>query len=124
MVINIMFPPSVSLPVSITALIFVLLALAWIRKFHGSIHYDFTEGKVTRYCGVLFGKTISIPCNQVHRISARRGAFQRLFGISTVDMLTTDPGAHSGSRVMLSVNGVEKPEELEKMVDSCRTGKV
>ena len=124
MVISIVYPPSVSLPVSVAALLIVLLTLAWIRKYHSSIRYHFTGGQITRYYGVLFKKTISIPCNQVHRVSARKGPFQRLLGFATVDLLTSDPTASSGSRVLLSINGVEKPDALEQMIDSYRTGKV
>jgi membrane protein YdbS with pleckstrin-like domain len=122
--LSIEFPPSVSLPVSVVALLIVLLTLAWIRKYYRSIRYHFTGGEVTRYHGVLLKKTTSVPCNDVHRVSTRKGPFQRLFGFSTVDLLTTDPSALSGSRVLMSINGVEKPDVLEEMIDSCRTGKV
>jgi membrane protein YdbS with pleckstrin-like domain len=123
MVISITFPTNVSLPVSITALLVVLLALTWIRKYYGSIRYHFNNGQITRYNGVLSKKTTSISCDQVHRVSTRRGPFQRLFGFATVDLLTTDPRASSGSHILMSINGVAKPEALEEMIDSCRTGK-
>lgn len=123
MVISITFPPNVSLPVSIAALLVVLLALAWIRKYYGSVRYYFNNGQITRYNGVLSKKITSISCDQVHRVSTRRGPFQRLFGFATVDLLTTDPMAPSGSHVIMSINGVAKPETLEQMINSCRTGK-
>ena len=124
MILSIEFPLSVSLPVSVSALIVVLLSLAWIRLYYGSIRYHFTAGQITKYHGVLFKKAISISCDQVHRVSTRRSPFQRLFGFSTVDLLTTDPGASSGSRILLSVNGVANPGDLEKRIDFCRTGKI
>ena len=122
MVLSIVYPPPVSLPVSVAALLIILLALTWIRKYHKSIRYNFINGQITRYHGVLLKKTISISCDQVHRVSTRRGPFQRLFGFATVDLLTADPMASSGSRILLSINGVEKPDALEKMIDSCRVG--
>ena len=124
MAVSILFPPSVSLPVSVAALVVVLLALTWTRKYYRSIRYHFTAGQITRYGGVLFKKTISISCDNVHRVSTRRGPLQRIFGFATIDLLTADPMASSGSRALLSINGVEKPDALEKMIDSCRTGKV
>lgn len=124
MVISIVYPPPVSLPVSVAALFIVLFALVWVRKYYGSIRYQFSSGVITRYEGVLFKKTTCIACDQVHRVSTRRGPFQRLFGFATVDLLTTDPTASSGSHILLSVNGVANPEALEHMVDSCRKGKV
>jgi membrane protein YdbS with pleckstrin-like domain len=123
MVISITFPPNVSLPVSIAALLVVLFTLFWIRKYYGSIRYHFETGQITRYKGVLFNKTTSISCDQVHRVSTRRGPFQRLFGFATVDLLTTDPSASSGSHILMSINGVAKPDVLEKMIDSCRAGR-
>lgn len=123
-VTSIVFPPATSLPVSIAALVIVLAALTWTRKYYQSVRYHFTAGQVTRYRGVLFKKTTTISCDQVHRVSTRRGPFQRLFGIATVDLLTTDPTASSGSRLLLSINGVAKPGELEGIIDSCRTGTV
>lgn len=105
MVICIGFPTSVSLPISVAALLVVLLALTWIRRYYGSIRYHFTTGHITGYHGVLFKKTTCIPCDQVHRVSTRKGPFQRLFGIATVDLLTTDPTAPCGSRVHLSIFG-------------------
>jgi membrane protein YdbS with pleckstrin-like domain len=123
MVISITFPTDISLPVSIAALLVVLLALAWIRKYYGSVRYYFNNGQITRYNGVLSKKTTSISCDQVHRVSTRRGPFQRLFGITTVDLLTTDPTASSGSHILMSISGVAKPEALEQMIDACRTGK-
>jgi membrane protein YdbS with pleckstrin-like domain len=123
MIISISYPPSVSLPVSVAALVVVLLALTWTRKYYHSIRYHFTAGQITRYNGVLFKKTTCISCDRIHRVSARKGPFQRLFGFATVDLLTSDPTASSGSRILLSINGVEKPDELEEMIDSCRTGK-
>jgi uncharacterized membrane protein YdbT with pleckstrin-like domain len=124
MAVSILYPPPVSLPVSVAALLVVLLALTWTRKYYRSIRYHFTAGQVTRYNGVLFKKTTCVSCDQVHRVSARKGQFQRIFGFATVDLLTTDPGSSSGSRILLSINGVEKPDALEQMIDSCRTGKV
>ena len=124
MAVSILFPPSVSLPVSVAALVVVLLALTWTRKYYHSIRYHFTAGQITRYSGVLFKKKISIPCDQVHRVSTRRGPFQRIFCFATVDLLMADPTASSGSLILLSINGVEKPDALEQMIDSCRTGKV
>jgi membrane protein YdbS with pleckstrin-like domain len=120
MIISITFPPNISLPVSIAALLVVLLALAWIRKYSRSIRYYFNNGQITRNHGVLSKKTTSIPCDQVHRVSTRRGPFQRLFGFATVDLLTTDPKASSGSHILMSINGVANPEALEQMIDSCR----
>lgn len=124
MFISILYPPTISLPFSIAALLFVLLALAWIRKYYGSIRYHFISGKIVRYRGVLVKNEICIHCHQIHRISTRRGTFQRLLGFSTVDLLTTDPRAPSGSSILLSVNGVVNPADLEKRIDSCRTGSV
>jgi membrane protein YdbS with pleckstrin-like domain len=124
MIISIMYRPSVSLPVSVAALLVVIFALTWTRKYYRSIRYHFTAGQITRYNGVLFKKTTCISCDRIHRVSARKGPFQRLFGIATVDLLTSDPTASSGSRVLLSINGVEKPDELEGMIDSCRAGKI
>ena len=123
MVISIVYPPPVSLPVSVVALFIVLFALVWVRKYYGSIRYHFSSGMITRYQGVLFKKTTSIDCDQVHRVSTRRGPFQRLLGIATVDLLTTDPTASSGSHILMSINGVANPEALEQMIDSCREGK-
>jgi membrane protein YdbS with pleckstrin-like domain len=122
MMISITYPPSVSLPVSVAALVVVLVALTWTRKYYRSIRYHFTAGQITRYNGVLFKKTTCITCDRIHRVSTRKGPFQRLFGFATVDLLTSDPTASSGSLVLLSINGVEKPEELGEMIDSCRTG--
>ncbi len=102
MFISILYPPTISLPFSVAALLFVLLALAWIRKYYGSIRYHFTAGKIMRYSGVLVKNEICIHCHQIHRISTRRGTFQRLLGFSTVDLLTTDPRAPSGSSILLS----------------------
>jgi putative membrane protein len=124
MAVTILFPPSVSLPVSVAAFLVVLLALTWTRKYYRSIRYHFTAGQITRYSGVLIKKMIPVPCDQVHRVSTRRGPFQRIFGFATVDLLTADPTASSGSLILLSINGVEKPDALEQMIDSCRTGKV
>jgi membrane protein YdbS with pleckstrin-like domain len=120
MILSIVFPPTISLPVSVAALLVVLLALTWIRQYYRSIRYHFTDGQITRYNGVLFKKTISIPCDQIHRVSTRKGPFQRIFGFATVDLLTADPTVLSGSRVLLSINGVERPGELEGLIDSCR----
>lgn len=124
MVISIVFPPVASLSVSVTALLVILLALTWTRRYLRSIRYHFTAGQITRYHGVLLKKITCISCDQVHRVSARRGPFQRLFGLATVDLLTADPTISSGSRTLLSIAGVEKPKELEQMIDACRTGKV
>ncbi|MEI7434995.1 MAG: PH domain-containing protein [Methanomicrobiales archaeon] len=123
MAISVMYPPSASLPVSVAALLVVLLALTWTRKYYSSISYHFTAGQITRYNGVLLKRKTCISCDQVHRISARRGPFQRLFGFATVDLLTSDPTVSSGSRILMSINGVEKPDALEEMIDSCRAGK-
>ncbi len=124
MVISVVYPPTVSLPVSVAAFFIVLFALAWVRKYYTSIRYHFTSGLITRYRGVLFKKTTSIACDQVHRVSTRKGPFQRIFGFATVDLLTTDPTASSGSHILLSINGVANPEALEHMIDSCRNGKM
>jgi len=124
MIISIEFPPSFSLPVSIAAFVIVLLTLAWIRLYHRSIRYHFTDGQIIKYNGVLFKKTTSLPCDQIHRVSTRRGPFQRLFGFSTIDLLRNDPGASSGSRILLSVTGVANPGDLEKRIDSCRMDKI
>lgn len=124
MVITITYPPGTSLIFSVAALVVIIIALIWIRKYCQSIHYDFSAGRITRYHGVLSRQSVSIPCDQVHRVSSRKGPFQRLFGFGTVDLLTTDPAARDGSRILLSINGVANPEALEKMIDSCRTGKI
>ncbi len=124
MVISITYPPSVSLPVSVAALVVVLISLVWVRKFCGSVRYLFSSGRITLYQGVLFKKTTRVSCDQVHRISTRRGPFQRIFGFVTVDLLTTDPTAPSGSHILLSINGVVKPDALEQLINSCRTDKV
>ncbi len=42
MVISITYPPSVSLPVSVAALVVVLISLVWVRKFCGSVRYLFS----------------------------------------------------------------------------------
>lgn len=122
MAISILFPPPVSLPVSVGALGVILLAIAWTRRYYHSVRYHFTAGRVTRYHGVLFKKITSVTCDQVHRVSTRRGPFQRLFGFATVDLLTSDPTRSSGSRMLMTITGVEKPGELEEMIDACRTG--
>lgn len=124
MVISIVFPPVTSLSVSVGALLVILLALTWTRRYYRSIRYHFTAGQITRYHGVIFKKTTCISCDQVHRVSTRRGPFQRIFGFATVDLLTADPTRSSGSRALMSIAGVEKPEALEQMIDACRTGKV
>jgi membrane protein YdbS with pleckstrin-like domain len=123
MVISITFPPNISLPVSVATLVVVLFALFWIRKYCGSLRYYFNNGQITRYQGVLSKKMTCISCDHVHRVSTRRGPFQRLFGFATVDLLTTDPSASSGSHILMSINGVAKPDVLEKMIDACRTGR-
>jgi|WetSurMetagenome_2_1015567.scaffolds.fasta_scaffold210050_2 membrane protein YdbS with pleckstrin-like domain len=120
MVISISLPPAISLPVSVAALLVVIIALVWIRKYYASIRYSFTTGQITLVSGVLFKKTTAVPCDMVHRVSTRRGPLQRLFGFATVDLLTTDPTVSGGSRILLSIKGVTEPVELEKRIDKCR----
>jgi membrane protein YdbS with pleckstrin-like domain len=120
MAVSIFLPPSVSLPVSVAALLIVLLALAWIRKYYSSISYHFGKKHIIRSSGVLSKKTMSVPWDQVIGTNIRRGMLHRLFGFARVDLLTTDEGVVNGRRVLLSVDGVESPEALETMIEASR----
>ncbi len=86
-----------------------LLARALVRKW--SLHYRLTNYRLFTERGLLSRQHDELELIRVDDVSVRQSFFQRLMGVGTISLLSTD-----ASNPRLDLAGISRPLELKELV--------
>jgi membrane protein YdbS with pleckstrin-like domain len=86
----------------------VFLNLAWIlptfaliNRYYHSLHYEIHEDEVIMHVGVVTKTVKHVPFRTVTNIKVKRGPFDRLFRLGTIDIQTAGRSGESGAEESL-----------------------
>jgi membrane protein YdbS with pleckstrin-like domain len=85
-------------------LLWLMPALLLIYPHYRSLVYELHEDEVIMHAGVITRSVTHVPLRMIANLKVRRGPFDRLFGLGTVDIRTA--GMTEGSSVDESLVGL------------------
>jgi membrane protein YdbS with pleckstrin-like domain len=100
----------------------ILFTAYWIPKYYGTMHYKLTEHEMTWRRGVWFKNTGIVPYNRITNIDITQGPVSRKFRIASLRIQTAGYSASNIRSAEITIEGIEKFEELREMIMSYVKG--
>jgi membrane protein YdbS with pleckstrin-like domain len=112
-------PPLLTLSISFPVLVIVVSTLWWIRAFHRSIRYRFTNFEILWEHGIWFPKTGIVPYRRITAIEITQGPLSRFLGFFCLKIRTegNTSGYDSG---ILKIDGIHDPKILRDFIMNKR----
>lgn len=82
-------------------LIWILPAIVLINRYYHSLHYEIHEDEVIMHVGVITKTMKHVPFRTVTNIKVKRGPFDRLFSLGTIDIQTAGRSGESAAEESL-----------------------
>lgn len=82
-------------------LIWILPTFMLIHRYYHSLHYEIHENEVIMHVGVITKTMKHVPFRTVTNIKVKRGPFDRLFGLGSIDMQTAGGNKDGGAEESL-----------------------
>jgi len=102
---------------SLGLIVFVFLAVIWIRLYYKSMSYKLTQIEMEWSRGVWFRSRGIVLYNRITNIDIKQGPFQRPLGIAT--LLIQTAGQSTSSRrgsAEIKIEGIKQHEELRELI--------
>ncbi len=100
-----LFPPLLTLAISLPLLVACAIALWWIGAYFRSISYRFTTSAIIWERGVWFRRSGTIPYRRITAVTVTKGPLSRFLGISRITVQTDTASAPD-----LHIDGIREPE--------------
>lgn len=79
----------------VVILLFVIL-VPLVYLYYNSIHYEVSENDVQVYRGLITNSHKMVPFRTITNLDVKRGPFDRMFGIGTIEIQTAGNSSSSG----------------------------
>lgn len=98
-------------------LIWILPAFILINRYYHSLHYEIHEDEVIMHIGVITKTMKHVPYRTIINIKVKRGPFDRLFGLGTIDIQTA--GRNRDGDAEESLEGLSNFKEVYNQLASA-----
>lgn len=82
-------------------ILWILPSIMLINRYYHSLHYELHEDEVIMHVGVITKTVKHVPFRTVTNIKVKRGPFDRIFGLGTIDIQTAGRSGESGAEESL-----------------------
>ncbi|MDD1718618.1 MAG: PH domain-containing protein [Methanoregulaceae archaeon] len=106
----------IALEITVIVLLSIVFAIVWIRRYWQSMTYRFTKDALTFERGVLFRKIAVIPYETITEVRVVQGPVSRLFGLSTLLILSGGLVGDKEGTGEIPVRGVIKSWEMRDRI--------
>ena len=96
--------------------IVMLLVLAWIPAYCGTLEYVIGAQAVRSRGGVFWKKHVTIPLRMITHVDVTQGPMERAFGVGTIHVQTAGAGGAQGAYAELRFTGIRELEELKELI--------
>jgi hypothetical protein len=101
---------------TIAVLIFIVIAIIWIRLYYERCSYRLTQTEMEWKRGVWFRRMGIVPYNRITNIDIVQGPFQRWLGIASLKIQTAGYSAPSPGTSEIRIEGIKQHEELRELI--------
>lgn len=82
-------------------LLWILPSILLINRYYHSLHYELHDDEVIMHVGVITKTVKHVPFRTVTNLKVKRGPFDRIFGLGTIDIQTAGRSGESGTEESL-----------------------
>jgi membrane protein YdbS with pleckstrin-like domain len=97
-------------------LIWIIPAIVIVVRYYQSLHYEIHEDEVIMHVGVITKTVKHVPFRTITNLKVKRGPFDRLFGLGTVDIQTAGKSGENGAEE--SLVGLSDVREVYNQITS------
>lgn len=85
----------------LTNLFWIIPSILVLNRYYHSLHYEIHEDEVIMHVGVITKTVKHVPFRTVTNLKIKRGPFDRIFGLGTIDVQTAGRSGESGAEESL-----------------------
>lgn len=82
-------------------LVWIIPSIVLINRYYQSLHYEIHEDEVIMHVGVITKTVKHVPIRTITNLKVKRGPFDRLFNLGTIDIQTAGRSGENGAEESL-----------------------